>query len=119
MSASTLPIYGLPGSRKGLAFLHNVQLQDLIDLGLIRAETQLIMMDFPQGPTEAQITARGTIRLQDGREYNDPSKAAAEASFMTPGLAGQYLEDPHSETSASKPEKDLSGTRFYHLEYCS
>jgi hypothetical protein len=61
-----------------------VQLKDLVDLGLIRAETPLTMLGFPAGPIEAQVTARGTIQLFDGREHADPSKAAAEAALYDP-----------------------------------
>jgi hypothetical protein len=80
-SASTSPAYGLPRSRTGLALLYNVQLKDLVDFELISAETPLSLLGFSWIPTEARITAQGTLRLADGRQYTDPSKAAAEALF--------------------------------------
>jgi hypothetical protein len=44
------------------------------------AETPLSLQGFSVPPTEARISAQGMIRLWDGREYTDPSKAA-EAIF--------------------------------------
>lgn len=111
-SASTLPIYGLPKSQKGLAFLHNVQLRDLIDLGMIRAETQLIMPSLAVGPTEAQITARGTIRLQDGREHTDPSKAAAEAAFDEPWSSWSVLGGTTLGALRQQAREGLLGDQF-------
>jgi hypothetical protein len=89
--------------------LHTLRLQELIDVGLIEAETPLFMLPFTSLLTEARITAEGTIRLQDGLEYTDPSKAAAEATLYDPGTPGQYPEDPRSPNSASEPAKDLRG----------
>lgn len=77
--ASASPAYGLPRSQTGLAFLYNVPLKLLVDLGLITEETPLSLVGFSSVPTQARITAQGTLRLLDGREYTDPSKAAAEA----------------------------------------
>jgi len=64
-----------------LAFLYDVQLQDFVNSRLIAPENSLSLQSVTPVAVEAQITAQGKIRLADGREYSDPSKAAAEAIF--------------------------------------
>jgi Restriction Enzyme Adenine Methylase Associated len=112
MSASTWPIYGLPKSHRGLAFLHTLRLQDLIDVGLIEAETPLFMLPFASLPAEARITARGTIRLQDGREYKDPWKAAAEATFYDPWYTWSVPGGPTLAELRQRAREGLTGNQI-------
>lgn len=112
MSASTSPIYGLPKSHRGLAFLYTLPLQDLIDVGLIEAGTPLFMLPFASPPTEARITAQGTIRLQDGREYTDPSKAAAEATLYDPWYTWSVPGGPTLGELRQRAREGLTGNQI-------
>ena len=82
--ASTAPAYGLPRSRRGLAIVYDVAVADLVPLGLVRAGASLRLNPPPMiGPTEAQMTPHGTVRLSDGREFTDLIAAAAAAANRT------------------------------------
>jgi hypothetical protein len=83
MAASTLRAYGRPKSLKGLVYLHNVRLQDLIDLGLLAPDTVLSSL-LPFATTSARVTSQGILELSNGKQYTDPSKAAAEAGIFDP-----------------------------------
>jgi hypothetical protein len=108
--------YGMPESHTGLAFLYDVQLQDLVDLGLITAETPLSLLGFSSAPAEARVTAQGTIRLWDGREYSDPSVAAAKAVFSDSWFNWSV---PGSNTLAALREQARTGRMVDHREVSS
>ena len=84
-STSAAPVYGIPASRRGLVYLYEVTLQDLIDLGLLHSETSLVWQSPSPLPTvTAAITAHGTMRLADGQEHTDPFLAAEAAGGIDP-----------------------------------
>jgi hypothetical protein len=92
--------------------LHTLQLQELIDVGLIEAETPLFVLPFASLLTEARITAGGTIRLQDGREYTDPSKAAAEATLYDPWYTWSVPGEPTLAEFRQRAREGLTGDQI-------
>jgi CBS domain-containing protein len=60
-----------------------VQLTDLIDAGLLEVGSALAFSRPRAGLTHrAEVTEEGRLRLEDGREFAAPSRAAAEAAEL-------------------------------------
>ncbi|MCZ7437720.1 hypothetical protein O7598_15035 [Micromonospora sp. WMMC241] len=67
-----------------------VRISDLIAAGLLTPETELTFQQrIGETPYRATVTARGQLRLADGREFATPSRAAVEVSGLVavPGWA--------------------------------
>jgi hypothetical protein len=67
-----------------------VRLSDLLEAGLIQPEQRLVW-ERPRldQSYRATVTNAGTIRLEDGREFPSPSRAAMEAAQI-PAYDGWY-----------------------------
>jgi len=80
------------GSRRNMSLLdgRRVQLKDLIDAGLLAAGAALVF-DRPRLDTSytGEVTTEGRIRLEDGREFAAPSRAAMEAADL-PSIDGWF-----------------------------
>ncbi|WP_181548931.1 hypothetical protein [Micromonospora saelicesensis] len=108
-----------------------VRIADLIDAGLLAADTDLTFQQrIGETPYRATVTAGGHLRLPDGREFATPSRAAAEAAGLVavPGWAvwrvqpsGQtlhhlrvkLLKDVAEEVAAdqARPHKEAEAVR--------
>lgn len=67
-----------------------IEISDLLDAGLLDAETRLTWERPRLGKTyTATITDTGAIRLDDGRSFSSPSRAAMEAADI-PAYDGWY-----------------------------
>ena len=79
-------------SRRDMSLLdgRRVQLKDLIDAGLLAAGAALVF-DRPRLDTsyKGEVTTEGRIRLEDGREFAAPSRAAMEAADL-PSIDGWF-----------------------------
>ena len=115
-------------SRRNMRLLdgRRVQLNDLMDAGLLVAGATLVF-DRPRLDRSytGEVTTEGRIRLEDGREFAAPSRAAMEAADL-PSIDGWFawtvspdgarLADLRrrllTETSqATRPEENDSGRR--------
>jgi hypothetical protein len=81
-----------------------IRVADLLDAGLLRA-SQTLVWDRPRlgQRYSAEVLENGSIRLEDGRAYSSPSRAAMEAAdipsydgwyaWRVDGLEGPTLQD--------------------------
>ena len=94
---------------------HQVAVKDLLEAGLIAADTPLMWTRPRKGQTHrARVLATGDIRLDEGGTHSSPSLAAHEAAgiavngwrvWKTPG--GRTLSDLRSELLARHEEDGL------------
>jgi len=79
-------------SRRDMRLLdgRRVQLKDLMDASLLAADATLLF-DRPRLDKSytGEVTTEGRIRLEDGREFAAPSRAAMEAGNL-PGIDGWF-----------------------------
>lgn len=86
-----------------------VQLKDLMDAGLLAAGDELVF-DRPRlGESyTAEVTPEGRLRLEDGREFAAPSRAAMEAADL-PSIDGWFAwRMPQGSTLADLRRRLLS-----------
>ena len=75
-----------------------IVVSDLLDAGLIEPDTPLTWTRPRIGKTyKARVLNTGDIRLDDGRTYSSPSRAAKEAAALSPTTGGSHGRYPTDE----------------------
>lgn len=103
-----------------------VRLTDLVEAGLLKPGQELLYRQSARRTHRSVVTDRGRLRLDDGREFDTPSAAAAAAAEVTAvagwiawALAGggptlhdlrvQLLTDVAKETATAQVDDDELG----------